>query len=124
MIDLYNMFRIAGITVILKYGICESNQTTSSHHVACMTCCNIILPCIILVGNQLDAQFFYDMFISILYMFQATMYSSSGGQLYEYNFWVITLKTSVWSKITEITRIHSGCIVHKTLTINDKIYFS
>jgi len=43
--------------------------------------------CIILVGNQFDAQFFYDMFLWILYMFQATMCSSSGGQLYEYNFW-------------------------------------
>jgi hypothetical protein len=36
-------------------------------------------------------------------------------------FGIITLKTSVWSKITTISRIRSGCIVHKTLTINDKI---
>jgi len=41
----------------------------------------------ILVGNQLDADFFYDMFIWILYMFRATLCSSSGGKLYEYNFW-------------------------------------
>jgi hypothetical protein len=31
---------------------------------------------------------------------------------------IITLKISEWSKIT---RIHCVCIVHKTLTINDKI---
>jgi len=30
---------------------------------------------------------FYDMFIRILYMFRATLCSSSGGQLYEYNCW-------------------------------------
>jgi len=34
---------------------------------------------------------------------------------------IITLKISEWSKITKITRIHYGYIVHKTLTINDKI---
>jgi hypothetical protein len=34
---------------------------------------------------------------------------------------IITLKISEWSKITKITRIHSGCTVHKILTINDKI---
>jgi hypothetical protein len=34
---------------------------------------------------------------------------------------IITLKISGWSKITKITRIHRGCIVHKTLIINDKI---
>jgi hypothetical protein len=33
----------------------------------------------------------------------------------------ITLKISEWSKITKISTIHCGCIVHKTLTINDKI---
>ena len=33
---------------------------------------------LILVNNQLDAQFFPYMFISILYMFRATMCSSSG----------------------------------------------
>jgi hypothetical protein len=38
---------------------------------------------IILAGNQFDAQFFlYNMFIWILYMFRATLCSSSGGQLY------------------------------------------
>jgi len=41
----------------------------------------------ILVGKQLGAQFFlYDKFIWILYMFQATMCSSSEWQLSEYNF--------------------------------------
>jgi hypothetical protein len=34
---------------------------------------------------------------------------------------IITLKISEWSKITKITRIHRVSIVHKTLTINDKI---
>jgi len=36
---------------------------------------------IILVNNQLDAQFFPYMFISILYMFGATMCSSSGESI-------------------------------------------
>jgi hypothetical protein len=36
---------------------------------------------VILVRNQLDAQFFYDIFIWILYMFRATLHSPS-GQLY------------------------------------------
>jgi len=36
---------------------------------------------------------------------------------------IITLKISDWSKITKITRIHRGCIVHKTLTINYKNLF-
>jgi len=34
---------------------------------------------------------------------------------------IITLKISEWSKITKIVRIHRGCIVQETLTINDKI---
>jgi hypothetical protein len=34
---------------------------------------------------------------------------------------IIILKISGWSKITKITRIHRGCVVHKTLTINDKM---
>jgi hypothetical protein len=42
---------------------------------------------IILLGNQLDTQFPLNMFIWILYMFREIMCSSSGGQLYEYNFW-------------------------------------
>jgi len=33
---------------------------------------------------------------------------------------IITLKTSELSKITKITAIHCGCVVHNTLTINDK----
>jgi len=35
----------------------------------------------------LTRNFFYDTFISIPYMFRATMCSSSGGQLYEYKFY-------------------------------------
>ena len=43
---------------------------------------------IILVGNQPDAQFFSNTFIYLNpLLFPATMCSSSGGQLYEYNFW-------------------------------------
>jgi hypothetical protein len=34
---------------------------------------------------------------------------------------IITLKISEWSKITKITTIHFGCVVHKTLIINGKI---
>jgi hypothetical protein len=37
---------------------------------------------LILVGEQLDVQFFYNMFIWFFYMFRATMCSSSGGHLY------------------------------------------
>jgi len=36
---------------------------------------------IFLVHNQLDAQFFFFMFISILYMFRAAMCSSSGESI-------------------------------------------
>jgi len=36
-------------------------------------------------------------------------------------FGIITLKISEWSEITKITRIHRGCIVDETLTINNKI---
>ena len=38
-----------------------------------------------LVNNQLDAQFFPYIFISILYMFRANMCSSSGDQLFQYD---------------------------------------
>ena len=34
---------------------------------------------------------------------------------------VITLKICEWSKITKMATTHRGCIIHKTLTINDKI---
>jgi len=38
---------------------------------------------LLLVGDQLDAQFFlYDTFILILYLFRANTRSSSGSQLY------------------------------------------
>jgi len=37
---------------------------------------------IILESDQLDAQFFYNMFIWILYMFRATLCSSLGTQFY------------------------------------------
>jgi len=37
--------------------------------------------------TNLTHNFFYNMFIWILYTFRATLYSSSGGQLYQYNFW-------------------------------------
>ena len=44
-------------------------------------------------------------------MFRATLCSSSGGQLYEYNFWYNhSENTCEWSKITKITRIHRVCI--------------
>jgi hypothetical protein len=32
---------------------------------------------------------------------------------------IITLEISEWSKITEITGVHCGCVIYKT--INDKI---
>jgi len=34
---------------------------------------------------------------------------------------MISLKTSEWSKITKLARIQRSCIVHKTVTIIDKI---
>jgi hypothetical protein len=47
--------------------------------------------CIILVNDQLDAQFFFYMFISVFYMFRATLCSSWGNQLYQYNVWYVSL---------------------------------
>jgi hypothetical protein len=40
-----------------------------------------ILHIIILVNNQLDAKFFFYLFISVLYMFRATSCSSSGESI-------------------------------------------
>jgi len=45
-----------------------------------------------------------------------TLCSSSGGSS-----GIITLKINEWSKMTEITRIYRGCIIHKTVTIHDII---
>ena len=36
---------------------------------------------ITVVNDQLDAQLFYNTFITVLYMFQATSFSSSGGHI-------------------------------------------
>jgi hypothetical protein len=44
----------------------------------CWPCCHLG---IILVNNQLDAQLFFYMFISILYLFRATSCSSSGESI-------------------------------------------
>jgi hypothetical protein len=48
---------------------------------------------IILINNQLDAQYLLCVFISILYMFRATLCSSSASQLYEYQYsiWYMSL---------------------------------
>ena len=46
---------------------------------------------IILVNNQLDAHYFSCVFISILYMFQAAMYPSSGELLYQCDAWFLSL---------------------------------
>jgi len=48
-------------------------------------------PVMILINNQLDAQFFSCMFISILYMFWAAMCPSSGESLYQCDTWYVTL---------------------------------
>ena len=58
--------------------------------------------------TDLTHSFFYKMFIWILYMFRATVCSSSGGQLYEYNFWY-NHSENEWSEITKVTRIHHVC---------------
>jgi len=50
-----------------------------------------LLPGMILVNNQLDAQFFRVMFISILYMFRAAMSPSSGELLYQCDTWLMSL---------------------------------
>jgi len=44
----------------------------------------------ILVNNQLDAQFFSYLFISILYMFRAAMCPSSGELLYQCDTWFMS----------------------------------
>ena len=44
----------------------------------------------ILLNNQLDAQFFY-IFISIVYMFRAAMCPSSEELLYQYDMWYMSL---------------------------------
>jgi hypothetical protein len=45
---------------------------------------------IILVSAQLDSQFFFYMFISILYLFRATFCSHQENQLYQY-IWYMSL---------------------------------
>ena len=45
----------------------------------------------ILVNNQIEAQFFLCMFICILYMFHAAMCPSSGELLYQYDTWFMSL---------------------------------
>jgi hypothetical protein len=55
-----------------------------------------------LVNDQLDTQFLFCMFISILYMFRATSCSSLGGSIVSILHLVcVTPKTSEWSKITK-----------------------
>jgi len=44
-------------------------------------------PGMILVNNQLDAQFFMCVFFSIFYMFRATTCPSSGELLYQCDTW-------------------------------------
>jgi len=46
--------------------------------------------CIILINNQLDAQFLLYIFISILYMFRATCAHHQESQLYQYNIWYMS----------------------------------
>jgi len=65
--------------------------------------------------------FFYAMFIWILYMFRETLCLFSGDNCINTPSGIITLKTIEGSKITKITRAHINLIVRKTLRINDKI---
>jgi len=77
---------------------------------------------IILVCDQLDAQT-----SSIICLFESsTCFEQLCAHLQEDNCiittsGIITLKTIEWSKITKIARAHRNLIVHRTLTINDKI---
>ena len=45
---------------------------------------------------------FYNKFIIFLYMFQALLCSSSGGQIALHSLWYHHTETSEWSKITKI----------------------
>jgi len=60
---------------------------------------------IILVNNQLDAQFvFLYLFLPILYMFRATKFSSSGQSIVSIRPLVyVTLKTVEWSIVFRVT---------------------
>jgi hypothetical protein len=75
--------------------------------------------CIILVGNQPDGTV-----SSMTCLFESsTCFEQLCGHPQEENCvnitsGIINPNTIEWSKITAITRIHPGCIVHKTLTIN------
>jgi len=56
-----------------------------------------------LVNNQLDAQFFSCIFISILYMFRTAMCPSSGELIVSIRHLVyVTLKECEWSIITKV----------------------
>jgi len=47
--------------------------------------------------------FFYNMFIWILYMFRATLCSSSGRQLYEYNIWYNhSVLVAIWTATNRV----------------------
>jgi hypothetical protein len=70
--------------------------------------------CIILVGNKLDAHFLL-WYVWVLYIFRATMSSSSGGQLYEYNFWynhsvLVTIRYAGQGGTAFLTCIRLKCI--------------
>ena len=63
-------------------------------------------PGMILVNNQLDAQFLC-MFISILYMFRAAMCPSSGELLYQCDTWLMSLRVDD-RLVCRLTRIPKG----------------
>jgi hypothetical protein len=57
---------------------------------------------IILVNDQLDAQFFFYMFISIPYMFRATLWSSSGES-------IVSIQHLVCATLCRVT--HTRCCI-------------
>ena len=55
--------------------------------------------------NQLDVLFFFNKFISSLYMFRAPCAHRQEGKIALYSLWYHHTETSEWSKITKIIKI-------------------
>jgi hypothetical protein len=64
---------------------------------------------VVLVGNQLEAQFLYNIFFESSTCFEQPCAHPQEDNCINTPSGIITLKTREWSKITEITRIHRSC---------------
>jgi len=65
---------------------------------------------LLLVGNQLDAQFFLIRLFESSTCFERLCAHPQEDNCMNTTSGIITLKISEWSKITKITRIHRDCI--------------